>query len=292
MRYEGNIYRPPIEGDSYLLQCTIGCSNNQCTFCGMFKEKKFRVRPLSEIMEDIEMAVHYTTRNNLKVKKVFLCDGDAIVVKQNELLAILHKLYASFPHLEQVNTYAGPRSAMTKSAEELQELHHAGLYRAYLGVETGSDFLLKKTKKGVDAGQMLQAGLRLKEGGLDLFAIILLGLGGRESSSEHIAATAGMLNAMHPHHVSAMTYMPVEGTEMYNDIRQGKFRLLSETEILEETGSLIQGIEVPLHFTSQHASNYLVLDGMLPEERENFCHAIAAAKEGRIGTRPASFRGL
>lgn len=292
MRYEGNIYRPPVEEDSYLLQCTVGCSNNKCTFCGMFKDKKFRVRPLDEIIRIIRQDARYIADNGLMVKKVFLCDGDAIVVRQNELLAILNQLHESFPGLEQINTYAGPRSTMTKSVADLQELHRAGLYRAYLGVETGSDYLLEKTKKGVNAEQMLQAGLRLKEGGLDLFAIILLGLGGKEKSDEHISETARMLNAMQPQHVSAMTYMPVEGTEMYNDILRGDFKVLDSTEVLSETKSLIQKIEVPLHFTSQHASNYLMLDGHLPEDKERFCNLIDAALKGDIRTRSERYRGL
>lgn len=292
MRYEGNIYRPPVEGDSYLLQCTIGCSNNKCTFCGMFKDKTFRVRPLADILDIIKQDSKYIVSNGLKVKKVFLCDGDAIVMKQQELLSILNQLRKSFPDLEQINTYAGPRSTMTKSVSDLRELHSAGLYRAYLCVETGSDYLLKKTKKGVSADEMLHAGLRLKEGGLDLFAIILLGLGGCEKSDEHILETVKILNTMCPQHVSAMTYIPIKGTEMYDEIQCGKFKVLSETEVLAETKSLIQKIEVPLHFTSQHASNYLVLDGCLPKDKELFCNTIDAALKGEINTRGELDRGL
>ena len=142
MRYEGNIFRPPGEWKSYLLQCTIGCSYNKCTFCGMYKDKRFRVRPLKDIVEDIDMA----KADYGDVKRVVLCDGDAIVMKQEELLAILDKLYKSFPSLEKVTTYAGPRSTMTKTPAQLRELREAGLVRTYLGVETGSNEVLAKTK--------------------------------------------------------------------------------------------------------------------------------------------------
>ena len=165
MRYEGQIYRPPGEWRSYLLQCTVGCSHNKCTFCGMYKTKKFHVRPMKEIIEDIAMAREYYGPNN--VDKVFLCDGDAIVMRQAHLLQILEALYAAFPRLRQVTVYAGTRSTMTKSQEQLIELRQAGLTRAYLGVESGWDDLLKKVNKGVTSEQMLQAAALLKNAGID-----------------------------------------------------------------------------------------------------------------------------
>ena len=172
MRYEGQIYRPPGEWRSYLLQCTIGCSHNKCTFCGMYKTKKFHVRPMKEIIEDIAMAREYYGPEN--VDKVFLCDGDAIVMRQAHLLQILEALYAAFPHLRQVTVYAGTRSTMTKSQEQLIELRQAGLTRAYLGVESGWDELLKKVNKGVTSEQMLQAAALLKNAGIDLWVTVIL----------------------------------------------------------------------------------------------------------------------
>ena len=155
MRYEGQIYRPPGEWRSYLLQCTVGCSHNKCTFCGMYKSKKFHIRPMKEIIEDIAMARAYYVPES--VDKVFLCDGDAIVMRQEQLLQILEALYAAFPNLRQVTVYAGTRSTMTKTQEQLIELRQHGLTRAYLGVETGWDELLVKVHKGVTSQQMLQA---------------------------------------------------------------------------------------------------------------------------------------
>ncbi len=176
MRYEGQIYRPPGEWRSYLLQCTVGCSNNKCTFCGMYKTKKFHIRPMKEILEDIAMARAYYGAEN--IDKVFLCDGDAIVMRQEQLLQILEALYAAFPHLRQVTTYAGTRSTMTKTQEQLDELRRAGLTRAYLGVETGWDELLLKVKKGVTSAQMLEAAAMIKKAGIDLWVTVILGLAG------------------------------------------------------------------------------------------------------------------
>lgn len=290
MRYEGDIYRPPGEWKSYLLQCTIGCSNNSCTYCGMYKDKKFRVRPLDDILMDIKMCkVYYggTTR------RVFLCDGDAIVMKQEELLAILDNMKASFPQLEKVTTYAGPRSTLTKSPAQLRELCEHGLKRAYLGMETGSNDLLQKVNKGVTAEEMLEAGVRLRESGIDLWVMVLIGLGGKEGSRAHILATADMINRMKPRHVSAMTLQLVPGTPLYEDAQAGKFHPLSPAEMLEETRMLLEHIDYgPIHFTSDHASNYLPLKGTIPEEAPGMIAAIDSALAGETAIRPEWLRGL
>ena len=283
MRYEGNIFRPPGEWKSYLLQCTIGCSYNKCTFCGMYKDKSFRVRSLKDILEDIDMAKAYYG----DVKRVFLCDGDAIIMRQDELLAILEKLYQSFPSLEKVTTYAGPKSTMTKTAEQLRELRHAGLVRTYLGVESGSDEVLKATNKGVTAQEMLEAGLRLTEAGFDLWDIILIGLAGPgEASTKHAIQTAELINKMKPRHLSAMTYMVADGTPMAEDVHAGRFQVLSPDETLREIRTLIEHLETgPLHFTSNHASNYLPLKGTLPDDKEHLLSLIDAALGGEINLR-------
>lgn len=275
MRYEENIYRPPGEWKSYLLQCTVGCSHNGCTFCGMYKDKKYHVRPLADILEDIDMArSHFTDMGSFplavpRVTRVFLCDGDAIAMDTDDLLTILAKLREAFPLLERVTTYAGPRSTLKKSPAELKALYDAGLTRAYLGVETGWDDLLRRVGKGVSAREMLDAGLALKEAGMDLWAIVMLGLaGGGADSKRHIEETAAMINAMVPRHLSAMTYTPVPGTKLHDDILNGKFTCLTDRENLMETRDLVAALTVnPLHFTANHASNYLPIKGGLPEDR-------------------------
>ena len=292
MRYDSDLlYRPPGEWKSYLLQCTIGCSNNQCTFCGMYKEKKFRIRPTEEILEDIDMARAYYGPG---LQRVFLMDGDAIIIKTEDLLRILRKLYDTFPALEKVTLYAGPRSTLSKTPEELKALHDAGLSRAYLGVESGSDAVLKFIHKGVNAQQMLQAGQRLVEAGIDLWVTIILGITGEGGDwREHILSTAKIINEMKPRHLSAMTFAPAKGTPLGDDVLAGRFKVYGPDHILEECRLLIEHLDVdPLHFTSNHASNYLPLKGGLPEDREKFLSLIDQALEGKIRLRKTLNRGI
>ncbi len=291
MRYEGSIYRPPGEWRSYLLQVTVGCSHNKCTFCGMYKDKKFHIRPMKDILEDIAMAKSYYGG---QVDKVFLCDGDAIVMRQTQLLEILDALYKAFPALRQVTVYAGPRSTMTKTPAQLKELREAGLTRAYLGVESGWEALLTQVNKGCSAAQMLEAGVRLREAGIDLWVMILLGLAGPgEPSRRHMEETVTMMNEMKPRHLSALTLIPEPKTSLYRDVKEGRFQLLDARESLLETRMLVEGLTVaPLHFTSNHASNYLPLKGSLPEDREKFLQIIDSALEGRSGIRSEFGRAL
>ena len=292
MRYDSDLlYRPPGEWKSYLLQCTIGCSHNKCTFCQMYKTKKFRIRPVKDILEDIDMARDYY---GPYVSRVFLMDGDAIIMKTDDLMAVLKKLYATFPHLEKVTLYAGPRSTLLKTPEELKMLHEAGLSRAYLGVESGSDAVLKFIHKGVNAQQMLQAGQRLVEAGIDLWVTIILGITGEGGDwREHILSTAQIINQMKPRHLSAMTFAPAKGTPLGDDVLAGRFKVYGPDHILEECRLLIQHLDVdPLHFTSNHASNYLPLKGSLPQDREKFLSLIDQALEGKIRLRKTLNRGI
>ena len=292
MRYDSDlIYRPPGEWRSYLLQCTIGCSHNKCTFCAMYKEKQFRVRPLEEILEDIDMARDYYGPG---VERVFLMDGDAIVMKTEQLLKILEKLYQNFPNLQKVTTYAGPKSTLSKSVAELKELRAAGLTRAYLGVESGSDAVLTAINKGCTAAQMLKAGQNLVEAGIDLWAILILGLTGQDGDwEEHVLSSAKMINEMKPRHLSAMTFAPAKGTQLGEDVLAGRFKVCTPDHILEECRMLIEHLDVdPLHFTSNHASNYLPLKGGLPEDRDRFLSMIDQALDGKIRLRKTLNRGI
>ena len=290
MRYEGDIYRPPGEWKSYLLQATVGCSHNGCTFCTMYKSKRFRIRPMEEILADIDMAKAYYG----DVRRVFLCDGDAVAMPAGDLLRILERLYTAFPGLERVTSYAGPKTVLHKTPEELAALRQAGLYRLYLGVETGSDALLKAVNKGVTAEEMLEAGRRIVTAGFDLWVMVILGLAGPgEASREHILSTAAMINAMKPRHLSALTFMAKPGTPMGEAAARGAFTMLTPAELLEETKLLLEHLNVePLHFTSDHASNYLPLKGGLPEDWERLLSLLEGALSGRVGIRPEYRRGL
>lgn len=265
MRYQGTIIRPFSEADSYLLQCTLGCSHNRCTFCGTYKDKPFAVRSLPEIKEDIQMA-----RQALgDVRKVFLCDGDAIALPTDTLLEILKELYGAFASLRHVGTYVGPRSTLGKRLDELRTLRAAGLTKAYLGVETGDDRLLAEVRKGVDAAQMLQAGRNLVEADFNLSAMVLLGLAGRgEGSQAHARATADLINAMGPRYLAAMTVTPVPRTPLFEQVRSGAFELLDPFETLEEMRTLLEGLTLdPLKFVGVHASNYLPVNGTLQRDK-------------------------
>jgi radical SAM superfamily enzyme YgiQ (UPF0313 family) len=279
MRYEGNIFRPFSEARSYLLQCTIGCSHNQCTFCGMYKDKKYRIRSLEEIKTDIAMAKNYY--NDLE--KVFLCDGDAIAIETDMLLEILDELYRVFPSLRHVGSYVGPRSTLNKSMSELTALRAAGLTKAYLGVETGDDRLLKEVKKGVSYQEMLKSGQNLVNAGINLSAMVLLGLAGPgEPSREHALATAKIINEMKPQYLAALTVTPVPNTVLHRQVLAGEFKILDAFATLEEMKWIFENITIDeLKFVGSHASNYLPISGTLQKDRQQMLDMVNKVLESQ-----------
>jgi len=202
MDYEGLIIRPPIEAYSLLLQVTTGCSHNKCTFCGTYRQKKFKIKPLEQIKKDIHEARHYDD-----VDRVFLCDGDALIIPQPRLEEILELINKNLPDIERIGTYANAKSILRKSDEELKKLRALGLKIIYLGVETGNKELLEEIHKGVTYEQMVEAGRRVKEAGITLSVTVLLGLGGIEKSIEHAIDTARILSDMDPDYAGALTVM-------------------------------------------------------------------------------------
>ncbi|MBF0119542.1 MAG: radical SAM protein [Desulfobacterales bacterium] len=292
MRYEGNIFRPFSEANSYLLQCTIGCSNNQCTFCGMYKDKKYRVRSLEEILTDIQMA----QESYHKVEKVFLCDGDAIAIDTEMLLKILKALKEAFPLLRHVGSYVGPRSTLQKSMNDLIRLREAGLKKAYIGVETGDESLLKEIKKGVNYAEMLEAGRNLIEAGINVSSMVLLGLAGKGTrSQEHALATARITNEMKPHYLAALTVTPVPNTVLYHKVKKGEFTLLDPFETLAEMKLLFEHLTIDnLKFVGIHASNYLPINGTLQRDRAQMIATIDSVLKNRDkgALRQENMRGL
>lgn len=292
MRYEGNIFRPFSEADSYLLQCTVGCSHNKCTFCGMYKDKKYRVRSLDDIKEDIKLAkAHYGD-----LEKIFLCDGDAIDIETDILLEILAELKKTFPSLRHVGTYVGPGSVLKKSMSELSALRAAGLAKAYLGVETGDDRLLREINKGVGYADMLQAGLNLNNAGFNLSSMVLLGLAGKgERSKEHALATAKITNEMKPKYLAALTVTPVPGTILFNKVQKGEFQVLDPFETLEEMKIIFENITIDdLKFVGVHASNYLPVNGTLQRDKQKMLDTVNRVLETRDERmlKSESMRGL
>jgi radical SAM superfamily enzyme YgiQ (UPF0313 family) len=292
MRYEGNIFRPFSEANSYLLQCTVGCSHNKCTFCGMYKDKKYRVRTLAEILEDIRMASDAYG----DVEKVFLCDGDAIDIGTDALLKILEELKKTFPSLRHVGSYVGPASTLRKSVDELKTLRKAGLTKAYLGVETGDEQLLREINKGATYDEMLRAGRNLVEAGINLSSMILLGLAGRGTRSrEHALATAKITNEMAPQYLAALTVTPVPGTVLYSKMQRGEFQLLDPFETLEEMKLLFENLTVDnMKFVGIHASNYLPINGTLQKDKKRMLETIDSVLESRdrSAMRSDEMRGL
>lgn len=292
MRYEGQIFRPFSEANSYLLQCTIGCSHNQCTFCGMYKDRKYRVRGLEEIKADIRMAkTHYED-----LEKVFLCDGDAVAIETTTLLEILRTLYDAFPSLRHVGTYVGPQSTLAKTMTELTALRAAGLTKVYLGVETGDDRLLTEIHKGVSAKEMLQAGQNLVSAGFNLSSMVLLGIAGKGPRAlEHAIATAEITNAMKPKYLAALTYTPVPHTPLFQKVKNGEFTLPDPFETLEEMESMIEHITIEdLKFVGAHASNYLPVNGTLQKDKAKMLSTIRDILDTRdmLALRSENMRGL
>lgn len=292
MRYEGNIYRPPSEARSYILQCTVGCTHNRCTFCSMYKDKKYRVRPLEEIKADIRMAKLYYG----DLDKVFLADGDALAVENSDLLEILRDLYQAFPSLHHVGIYASPDSILKKEMSELTALKEAGLTIAYLGVETGDPQLLKDIRKGVTYEEMVEAGRKIRSAGILLSITVLLGLAGRTPGTvDHARNTAKICNEINPDYIGALTLMLEPGTALYRQMQKGEFELPGPFEILDELRIMIENLEVQdTEFRSNHASNYLAVKGRLPYDKVKLLELINAVikKNDRNYLRPEYLRGL
>jgi radical SAM superfamily enzyme YgiQ (UPF0313 family) len=291
MKYEGLIIRPPSEARSLLLQATVGCSHNQCTFCRAYKQKRFRIRAFEEIEEDIREAG--TTLR--PVERVFLCDGDALIIPQRRLLDILQSIRENIHGVQRVGTYANAKSILRKNREELAALRDAGLHIVYLGVETGSEEVLRRIRKGVTYEQMVEAGRRVKQAGIKLSVTALLGIGGVELSAEHARETARILSDLDPDYAGMLTVMVVPGTPLYESCRSGAFVLPGTFDLLGELRVIVAGSSfTDCFFTSNHASNYLPVRARLPADRKKVLALLdGVIQGGRLDLlRPEYLRGL
>lgn len=264
IHYEERLYRPPSEADSLILQATIGCSYNECAFCGMYRNKRFRVRPLDELKAEIRWAAE----NLGDVRKVFLADGDALVAKTHFLQAILSELDAHFPDLRRVSVYASPQSLQVRSVEEMSALREAGLKLYYLGIESGHDTVLSNLTKGVDAEEMIRVAQKANQAGVKLSTMILLGAGGRELSLEHARESARVVNAIQPRFVSTLVMTPVAETPLMEVAERGELDELTPLELAQELREFVARLELEGSvFRSNHASNTLTLAGNLPKDK-------------------------
>lgn len=259
------VIRPPSEAESFLLPVTIGCSHNKCTFCNGYIGTDFRLRALEDIREHIDIvAGSYAP----VVRRVFLENGDALVAPQPLLLEVLEYLRERFPNLERVGTYATPKSALHKSVDELKALRELGLTIAYLGVESGDEEVLKQVKKGATYAQIVEAGRKLKEGGITVSATVILGLAGPEGSERHAIATGKILTDIDPEFAGALTLMLVPPTPMHADLKAGRFKLITPLQSLVELKLIIENSSFTnCFFTANHASNYLPIRARLPQQK-------------------------
>ena len=289
MHYEGNIIRPPSEANSILLQVTVGCSRNKCTFCGTYAGERFRIKPDEIIFEDIAFAEKYCRRQ----RRVFLCDGDALIIPQKRLLRILNEIERRLPWVTRVGVYANAKSLQMKTSEELAELKSHGLGIAYMGLETGDDETLKKINKGSTAARMIEMGRKAKAAGIKLSITVLLGIAGRERSQIHARETGRVLSEIDPEYVGALSLMLIPGTPLWQDYRAGKFELIEPMEMLQELRTMFahthlsQGL-----FHANHASNYLPIKARLPKDKDSVLEMIDAGLAGKVKLKPEYFRAL
>ena len=289
MRYYGAVYRPPSEAYSLIVQVTYGCSHNTCAFCSMYKEKRFALRPLDEVLEDFHIA-RQTYRH---VDKVFLADGDALVRKASELYTILDTIRELFPECERVTSYASPSSIRIRTDEELRTLRAKGLTMVYMGLESGCDEVLKLMHKGHMSDEIVAMGQKVRRNGIALSVTAITGLGGPELLERHAIETAKAFNAMNPEYIGMLTLMVEPGTPLYDWVRDGEFQLLTQPQVLRETRLLVENLDSPGSvFRMNHASNYLVLKGTLNQDKEAMLHTIDAAEHDLSRLRPEEWRGL
>jgi radical SAM superfamily enzyme YgiQ (UPF0313 family) len=284
MKYEGMIYRPPSEAESLILQVTIGCSHNKCTFCGSFKDKKFRLRSFDEVKEDVEEAKQYARY----IKKVFIADGDALIIPQKKLIPIIELIKDAFPKLERMGLYGNTKSILKKSVDELKHLKE-------LGVESGDQVILDRVCKGTLLDKTAEAAKRVKDAGIILSVTVLLGLGGVERSSIHAEETGKFLTRIQPDYAGALSVIVVPGTALAEEVKKGTFKVPDPYMLLEELYTMISNIDADhTYFASNHASNYLPVKGWLPEEKEKILKAIkyVLQKKDPSMLRPESMRAL
>ncbi|WP_418234448.1 radical SAM protein [Butyricicoccus sp.] len=288
MRYEGRVFRPPSEAYSLIVQVTVGCSHNKCTFCDMYKEKRFHLRKLEDVLEDFNIA----RRQYRYIERVFLADGDALIRKTEDLAAILKHIRKIIPECRRVTSYGSPKSILTKSPEDLALLHSLGLEMIYLGLESGNEQVLKHINKGVTVEDIVRAGQMVKDAGMKLSVTAISGLGGTEMWKEHAIDTAKAFSRMKPDYIGLLTLMFEGDVPLRRECEEGKFHLLTAPQVAKETLLMLEHIDSEGSvFRSNHASNYLTLKGTLNRDREAMCEQIRTALE-RGGYKKEYFRAL
>lgn len=267
MHYEGKIYRPWMEAESVLIQTTLGCSNNQCTFCTMFDDKRFKVRDLDDIFKDIAEA-RLIYRN---VESIFLIDGNVMAMRTDNLLKVLDKIKDTFPELKHLALYSGFNDFRRKSISELKELRSAGLTTAYSGLESGDPVVLERIKKGMTREHAIKGMEMAREADIQVLASFIFGLGGKYRSKEHAENTTSLLNIMQPNAIAPMALAIQPGSELEREVARGEFVLPTPLQILEEEQYLLENIaDFPCFYWGDHGNNIATMRGVLPEARQGF----------------------
>ena len=275
MRYEGTVYRPPSEANSLLIQATIGCPHNKCSFCSMYKQSSFKVRSVEEIKEDLLAARQYYGEH---IESLFFPDGNTIIMKTAQLVDIFSYARKLFPHLQRITVYGSARFVNKKSIADLQQLKDAGLSRIHTGMESGDDVTLQRIHKGTNAAEIIEAGLKLKKVGIDTSEYYLVGIGGQDRWREHALESARVLSQFSPDYIRLRTFVPIPGTPIYEDYRQGVFKLLSPHEALREIDLFIANLHCQgSRVLSDHVSNYWNIEGRIPDDREEMLTSIKTA---------------
>ncbi len=285
MRYEGTIYRPPSEADSLLIQATIGCPHNKCSFCGMYKEKRFRIRKVEEIKKDLAEARRFYGSG---VRSLFLPDGNTILMKTRSLLEIVAYAYELFPNLKRVTVYGSAKYIVKKTLDELRDLCRAGLTRIHTGMESGDDETLRRINKGTTAEEIIRAGQLVREAGMEQSEYYLVGVAGAERSLEHARASARVLNEVNPEFIRLRTYTPQHGTPLGDACFRGEFKLLNAHEAIRETAELVALLTVSGMVVSDHVSNYANISGRPSEDKKEMLAEARQALERSVNQfRPA-----
>ncbi len=290
MRYDEPLFRPPSEADSFILQATLGCSWNACTYCAMYRGKRYQVRPLEAVLAELaEVGASYAA----EVRHVFVADGDPLGMEPDHWEPLLRALAAAFPRLRRVSTYATARNLLEKSPQELKRLRESGLSLLYVGPESGDEATLHRLAKGASAAEHVEAARKAREAGMEQSLIFLLGAGGRERSEEHARASGRLATAMDPRFLSTLTLTVVPGTPIARLEEQGRFELPDVRGLLTELRWFVEEARLSSAiFRANHASNYLPIGGRLPRDREAILASIDEALAGRVRLRPEWARGL
>ncbi|MFW9925330.1 MAG: radical SAM protein [Candidatus Thorarchaeota archaeon] len=292
LNYEGSIWRPPSEARSLILQATVGCSHNACIFCVSYKQKKYRIRGAQGIKSDLDSIPFDFKRI---VRRVFLADGNALAMPTSELIETLDILKSELPSLERVGIYGYAKDVRDKSVEDLRRINAAGLGIVYLGLETGDDDLLRWARKGINSANNISACKMIREANIPLSLTIILGLGGYENSEKHAKATADVLNKIDPEYIGALTLMTPPGTEIHEMVRKREFIPMDAMDILRELKTLVENLELSnCIFRTNHASNYLPIEGTLNQDKEKIIEILAKTigNEDTSRFRPGYMRGL